>query len=61
MRDFRLASVQEKRPVSIPTVATKHELSDDDRQAVLQNIEAMIPNHEARMQCLEVFGLHQQM
>ena len=50
---FRLASVQEQRPVNVPHFQAK-EPNADDHQALLENIAAIIPDHEARLQGVEV-------
>jgi len=48
----RLADVQDQRPPSIPKIDTAPP-SSDDRKAVLQNIQAAIPNHEAAESAIE--------
>lgn len=51
----RLASVQEHRTPQIPTKLVGGKIpSDDDKQALLDNIKAMVPDHQARLMKLEV-------
>lgn len=51
----RLASVQEHRTPQIPTKQVGGKIpSDDDKRALLDNIKAMVPDHQARLMKLEV-------
>ena len=52
----RLASVQDKRQVSMPFVATKPDVTDNDRKMLLGSIQAIVPDHTARLRSLEVSG-----
>lgn len=50
----RLASVQEHRTPQIPTKQVGGKIpSDDDKRALLDNIKAMVPDHQARLMKLE--------
>ena len=50
----RLALAQEMQPLKVPVLSTKTAAEDDDRQAILDSIQAMIPNHKARLEFLQV-------
>ncbi|XP_067650266.1 coiled-coil domain-containing protein AGAP005037-like isoform X11 [Haliotis asinina] len=50
----RLASVQEHRPPQIPPIASNlKEVGDEDRKNVLENIRAIVPNHDTRVAKIE--------
>ncbi|XP_046367862.1 sickle tail protein homolog isoform X6 [Haliotis rufescens] len=50
----RLASVQEHRPPQIPPIASNlKEVGDEDRKTVLENIRAIVPNHDSRVAKIE--------
>lgn len=50
-----MASVQEHRTPQIPTKLVGGKIpSDDDKRALLDNIKAMVPDHQARLMKLEV-------
>lgn len=50
----RLASVQEHRTPQIPTKQVGGKIpSEDDKRALLDNIKAMVPDHQARLMKLE--------
>ncbi|KAK3603670.1 hypothetical protein CHS0354_017390 [Potamilus streckersoni] len=50
----RLASVQEHRPPQTVSLPLKGNIpSEDDKKSLLENIQALIPNHDARLQSLE--------
>ncbi|XP_046552108.1 coiled-coil domain-containing protein CG32809-like isoform X2 [Haliotis rubra] len=50
----RLASVQEHRPPQIPPIASNlKEVGDEDRKNVLENIRAIVPNHDSRVAKIE--------
>lgn len=51
---FRLASVQEERVPAAPIMKSNGDVKDDTRKTVLQDIQAMVPNHEARLHSVEV-------
>lgn len=51
---FRLSTVQEKRPVTQPLLATNQQPAQEDKRAVLENIQSIVPNHDARLQGVEV-------
>ena len=54
---FRLATVQDARPPQIPSLAQEcKEVGDHDKMAILESIRTMIPDHETRVQSLEVGG-----
>ena len=51
--------MQETCAPTVPILATKTDSSadeDEDRKAILDNILAMVPDHEARLQSLQVGG-----
>ena len=50
----RLSSVQEKRPITQPLLATNQQPAQEDKRAILENIQSIVPNHDARLQGLEV-------
>jgi len=50
----RLAAVQDKRPVSVPLINSRREVSDDDRRSLMTSITALLPDHAARLQALQV-------
>ena len=52
----RLALAQEMQPLKVPVLSTKAANEDDDRQAILDSIQAMIPNHKARLEFLQVWN-----
>ncbi|XP_053373818.1 SRC kinase signaling inhibitor 1-like isoform X4 [Mercenaria mercenaria] len=50
----RLASVQEHRPPQVVALSAQAKIPTmEDKKAVLQNIQAMIPDHEARLHGIE--------
>ncbi|XP_041365826.1 LOW QUALITY PROTEIN: uncharacterized protein LOC121380885 [Gigantopelta aegis] len=50
----RLASVQEHRCPQVPAIAMSSlEPTEDDKQLVLENIRAVVPDHDSRLQRLE--------
>ena len=52
---FRLATVQDARPPQIPSLAQESkEVGDHEKMAILESIRAMVPDHETRVQSLEV-------
>ena len=53
----RLALVQEMQPLNVPDLSTKTVGTCEDRKAVLESIQAMIPNHQARLESLQVMSL----
>lgn len=50
----RLASIQDKRPVSVPLVSSKQQLTEDDRRSLMMSITALLPDHNARLRALQV-------
>ena len=51
----RLASVQEHRPAQVVALAAQARIpTKADRQTVMANIQAMVPNHDARVQSIMV-------
>lgn len=55
---FRLASAQEQRPLHVPSgdrvggrIATHV-----DRKELLDNIQAVVPDHQSRLQSIKVTG-----
>lgn len=54
----RLASVQEHRPPQPVSLSARARIPTmEDKKAVLENIQAMIPDHEARVQGIQVSAL----
>ncbi|XP_052248269.1 uncharacterized protein LOC127856225 isoform X3 [Dreissena polymorpha] len=50
----RLASVQEHRPPQTVSLSARARIPTlEDKKAVLENIQAMVPNHEARVQGIQ--------
>ncbi len=54
MQCCRLSAVQETKPLNAPLLETIPEPAHQDKKAVLQNIETIVPNHDARLQGVEV-------
>jgi hypothetical protein len=53
---YRLASVQEHRPPQVVALSAQAKIPTmEDKKAVLQNIQAMIPDHEARLHGIQVY------
>ena len=53
---YRLASVQEHRAPQIPTNLVGGKIpSAEDKRALLENIKAMVPDHQTRLRKLEVW------
>lgn len=46
--------IQDKRPVAMPLISTKFDISDEDRRALLMNIQTLKPNHEIRLRAIQV-------
>ena len=38
----------------MPLVSSKHEVTEDDRQSLMMSITAQLPDHNARLQALQV-------
>lgn len=54
---YRLASVQEHRAPQIPTKLVGGKIpSAEDKRALLENIKAMVPDHQTRLRKLEVWN-----
>jgi hypothetical protein len=51
---FRLASVQENKPPIAPNMATNACPKENDKRAVLDSIQALVPDHERRAEKVEV-------
>lgn len=46
--------MQEKRPITQPQLQTNAQREQEDRRSVLDNIQSIVPNHDARLQGAEV-------
>ena len=53
----RLAAIQDKRPVSVPLVSSKQQVTEDDRRSLMMSITALLPDHNARLRALQVLIL----
>ena len=54
---YRLASVQEHRAPQIPKNLVGGKIpSAEDKRALLENIKAMVPDHQTRLRKLEVWN-----
>jgi len=51
---YRLATVQSSRLPTAPLVSTKHDVSDDDRCALMSSIRQLVPDHAARFRAVQV-------
>jgi len=51
---YRLAAIQDKRPVAVPLVNTKLEVNRDDWQLLMLSINSLLPDHSARLRALQV-------
>nr|KAG5707607.1 hypothetical protein BaRGS_030989 [Batillaria attramentaria] len=50
----RLATVQDNRPLHVPSIAMEtKDVGDGEKMAILESIRAMVPDHETRVQSLE--------
>jgi len=50
----RLAAIQDKRPLNVPSVSSKQDVSEDDRRSLMMSITAQLPDHNARLRALQV-------
>ncbi|XP_064647505.1 uncharacterized protein LOC135500188 isoform X2 [Lineus longissimus] len=49
----RLASVQENKPPIAPNMATNSSPKENDKRAVMESIQALVPDHERRVEKVE--------
>ena len=45
--------IQDKRPVAVPVIDSKADISEDDRHSLLFSIQTLAPNHDARLQAIQ--------